>query len=209
MGLFKGLSQVKVNRDYAYEKQGNYLTRIDRIKVGKLHANGVDTRTRKREEFIAIDQTVIAVLPSSEPGPYHTVGEEITHFIMVTGSEYADKEWAKFLSGLLGVDVSKLDDPDVLAVAGGKDFDDFLSNDDPKSGPVQPVRGTVIEKRNQLVATKESTPEAPKHFTRIKTVREVPANEVLKTLGGSNSDLVKRFFPNQYLENQIAAATAK
>jgi len=217
MGLFKNLSQAKVSRDYIFLNQcaGNYLTRIDAVKVGKQWPDGRDTRTRKREEFIAIEETIIAILSSNEAPPLHAVGDEVSHFIMVTGSEYADKEWASFLCGLFGLKGAEdLDRPEIKALVGGIEFDDWAGNEDAAKGVVQPLRGVVVEINNRMRALKKVNPTDPdKFFCKVHTKREVPAVEVLQVLTAMDKTggLVNRFFPNNFLQNKIAeeAAVAK
>ena len=214
MALFKKLSEAKLTRDYIFENQcaGNYLMRIDAVKVGRQWPDGRDTRTRKREEFIAIEKTVIAVLPSNEAPPYHAVGDEVSHFIMVTGSDYADREWASFLCGLLGLkDATDLDSPQIKKLIGGIEFDEWAGNEDATKGTVQPLRGMVVEMNNRMRALKKASPSDPdKFFCKLHTKREVPASEVIQVLNAMDKTggLVGRFFPNNFLQNKIAEEAA-
>ncbi len=207
MGLFKNLPQAQFRQDYNYEnvRPGFYLMRIDKVKLGKQYPNGTDTRTRLGEEYVAITKTVVHVLPSNEPTPAWEVGTEVQHYIEVTGNEHAAKNFAQFLTACLGVaTAAELEKPEVKALIGGVDFEDWVSNDDPTKGPVQPLRGLVVEMNNRYQLGKKKKADDPdKYYTNLWYKREVPPAEVLKELGGSGSDLVKRFFPNEFLEKAI------
>ncbi len=183
MGMFPNLSKTKIMGDAVYTKYGKYFVRIDKVKRGA---------TRLQEINIIVDYTVLAVLPHQEPPPNHQVGEEACHYILVTGNEYAAADWAGFVSGMMGCEVADLENPEVKAACGGLDTDDFITNEDPAKGPVQPFRGLIGELSNRLVMTKEKPGKPSKPFTKVKWVREVPASEVLKAL---TPDLVSRFFP--------------
>ena len=185
MGLFSGqkLSQVRLVGDTIYPKYGLYWNRIDRVKQGE---------TRLQIKHIVIEYTVIRVLPHQEPPPSHVVGEEACHYIEVTGNEYAAADWAGFITGIFGCKVEELDSPDVKAICGGRDFDDWATNEDPAKGEVQPMLGMIGEMKNRMIMTKDK-PGNPSHpFTKTRWVRAVPMAEVFKVL---TPDEAKRFFP--------------
>lgn len=183
MGLFSNLSQTKILGDANYTKYGNYVVRIDKVKRGE---------TRLREQHIIIDYTVIAVLAHQEPPPNHVVGEEACHYIGVTGNEYAQADWASFVSGVFEVPVTELDSPQVKAACNNRDIDDWASNENPQMGPVQPMRGMVMELNNRMVMTKDKPNNPSKPFTKVRWKRPVPKEEVLKLL---TPEQVNRFFP--------------
>ena len=207
MALFRNLPQSTIRRDYIHEntRAGFYWMRIDQVKLGKLYPDGRDTRTRLGAEFVVINKTVIAQLPCTEAPPFHMVGDEVCHYIKVTDNEYAGANFAQFLTGMLGLkDAADLERPDIKRLTGNLDWEDFVGNEDPRLGVVQPFRGLVVEMNDRRVLGKKDKDTDPdKWFVNLWYKREVPPAEVLKGLGGSGSELVKRFFPDGYLEKQI------
>ncbi len=201
MGLFTNLPKEQIRQDYNYENEhpGFYWMRLDNVKLGKIYPNGKDTRTRLKEEYVAISKTIIRVIPSNEAPPYWEVGTEVQHYIKVTGNEYAAKNFAQFLVTVLGVaNAEELDNPEIKKLIGGKEFEDWIA-DEPS-----PVRGMVLEMNNrQSLGKKEKPTDPDKFYTNLWYKREVPPAEVLKELGGPGSDLVTRFFPNHFLEKAI------
>ena len=185
MGLFSGqkLSQTRLIGDFEYPKYGLYWVRIDKVKQGK---------TRKQEMHLVIEYTVVKVLPHQEPPPNHLVGDEAGHFIMVSGSDYAQADWVGFVTSMFGCKVEELDSPEVKALCGGMEIDDWATNEDPAKGVVQPMRGMIGEMKNRLQMTKDK-PGDPSHpFTRIRWCRQVPMDEVLKNIPAEDA---KKFFP--------------
>ena len=216
MGLFKNLSTQQPRRDFVHEytAPGAYLQRIDEVKLFKVYTDGSgrDTRTRKGFEQVVISKTVIAVLPSTEPPPQHLVGTEVSHLIKVTGNDRAGKDFNQFILTVLGLDKAEmLDDPAVKALAGGMDWEDWVGNDDAVRGPVQPLRGVVVQMNNRLNLGKKKLPtDADKYFCNVHYTRQVPWAEVLQSLKASDpsGELVNRFFPNNFLQNKIAEEAA-
>jgi len=181
MGLFKNLSTTRVF-GANYFKYGRYIVRIDRVKRGENY---------KHVPNLVIEGTVMASLQSSEPGDRHVFGDEAAQVIALT-NDFAAQQWANFVSALFGCQVKDLDDPSVKANCGGKDIDDWASNEDPKLGPVQPMRGMVAEIDVRMKMTKEM-PGKPSHaVTNCVWKREVPLAEVLSML---TPEQVKKAFP--------------
>lgn len=177
MGMFKNPSTVKLIGDYNYVKVGHYINRIDKI-------HKIDSR--KHELFIAIDMTVLTVLPSSEPPPFHKVGDEICHMIKITGNEYAEADWTRLLMVVLeSIDpnLKQIDLDGVFRkeVCGGADSDDWACSES------QPLAGWCVEMDNNIQITKKGMKRIAKKYMRV-----VPKEEVLR---GLNPDEVKRFFP--------------
>ena len=203
MGLFQNLTKVKVRKDWVFANKypGYYWMRLDKVGVGKLYTDGSkrDTRNRLREEFITIHMTVISVLDCTEPPPRAMVGEELVNYIKVTGNEYAEKNFAQFLMGVFGLrDASELDSPEIRALLGDKDWEDWLGNEDPKYGPVQPLTGSVIEMRNRFTLPSEKQKAenpAATGFVNLWYQRPVPAAEVQAALP---PDQLKRYFPGGF-----------
>lgn len=184
MGLFSGIKVAKMMVSATYMGTGHYLTRIDNIKYGE---------TRKKEKFLAIEQTVIAVLPSNEP-QQHKIGDEVTHFLQISGNEYFLADFKQFIVGVLGASEDEVDET-VCGWAAGLD-----EKDNPLAGG-SPLKGTVVEIDNRGKVTKEG-----KNFTKVKYVREIKAEQVLLDLP---PELVKRFFPEGVLEKRAAAEAAQ
>lgn len=178
-GLFKNIKDVKVNQDFNYEGAGHYWTKFNKIKQGM---------TRTKETFLAIEKTVIKVLPSNESGPTHFVGEEISHYIGISGNEYFEKDVKGMVIGMFGVKSEEVTEEICESV---------LANE----GAL--MAGIVAEVDNRKIATKPKPDGTTGFFTKIKYMREVPAKEVLVDL---TPELVKKFFPGEYLQKSIATA---
>ncbi len=188
MGLFKNLSTTKLRGVSNFVKYGNYLVRIDKVK---------NQPGRLNEQRIFIEYTVIATLPHSEGPPNHVVGEEACQMIEITGNEYAAEDWARFMTGMFDCKVEELDSPDVKTLCGNRDTDDWATNEDPKLGAVQPMRGMVAELKAKCIMTKEK-PGNPSHpFTKITGWRTASKEEVVKAL---TPELIARFFPGDSLK---------
>jgi len=181
MGLFKSLSTTRVFGSN-YFKYGRYIVRIDRVKRGENY---------KHVPNIVIEGTVLASLQSSEPGDRHVFGDEAAQVINIT-NDFAQQQWANFCAGLFGCQVKDLENPEVKTACGGRDIDDWASNEDPKLGPVQPMRGMVAEVDCRCKMTKEA-PGKPSHpVTNMIWKREVTMAEVLPML---TPEQVKKAFP--------------
>lgn len=187
MGLFKNLSQTRVFGDN-YFKHGRYIVRINKVKAGK---------NRKSIPNIVIETTILAVLPSSEPPPYHVVGDEPAQ-VMSAVSDYIQSQWAHFISTALDVQISELDNPEIKQYCGGGDLDDWASNEDPAKGMVQPLRGKVMELTAICKATKKdlAKPDKPEYLTNFKWHRCVTRSEVQKLMTPEN---MLRYFPGNAL----------
>ena len=174
MGIFNSLKSAKINRDFTYVGEGRYWLRIDKCK---------QDLTRTKIPFVAIDMTVVAVLPNPDPRGHnvHAVGDEVTRYI--GAGDYFDADVAQFLTAVLGCKPEELEEAQVEAVF------------DPKGS--QPLAGMVVEMNNKTrVVEDKENPTAVKEFSKPRFVREVPAAEALKTLP---ADVIKKFFPGDAL----------
>lgn len=172
MGFFKNLKTVKLKQDFVYLGAGSYWMRVDSVTEGE---------NRKMEKNFIVNLTVVKVLPRERDDPIHSVGQEISHYIKVSGNEYAEANVADFFCGVMGCKPEELTD-------GVEEWAIDKS---------QPLKGMVVELRNRVITTKKGN-----LFTSIHYVREVPAEEVLTKL---DSDAIQRFFPNGYLDKIVAA----
>lgn len=173
-GIFKGLGAAKARLDANYERAGHYYMRIDKCKTGE---------TRKKEEFFAIEKTVVHVLDDAE-GKGHRVGEGATHMMMAKHDSFLGNVKSA-LAGILGMNPADVDEETAMQVC---DED-------------QPLAMTVVECKNRNIVLKKSGGD----FTSITYVREVPPAELLEILSAEHK---KAFFPNNFLENVVAQLEA-
>lgn len=209
MGLFSNIKNAKPVADVSFMGRGRYWLRIDRT---------FSSENRQHIPYAAIDGTVIAILESHEI-PIHRIGEEIRRHI--SAGDYFDSEIQAFLLGT-GV----ITDADLAADKAGKGNNmeegaelifpyrnpETRMGRDGKPFPPSLQQGWVIELDNKeiQIQDKEKDPQKTlgitKPFTKIKFVREVPPQEVLK---GLPAELVERFFPGQVLQKRIAQSQIK
>lgn len=187
MGIFKGINRVKPRVDANYIGPGKYLLRIDKVKV---------EQTRKREDFFAVEMTVLHVLDDLEGQAAHRVGDGVTWLIKNAGdsADYFLPEISAFVKAVVGEDLASMDDEEAESCV-----DQMVADD-------QPLAGMLIEVHARHVATQSGGT-----FTKVAFKRAVPAAEVAETLTDGE---IERFFPNNSLlklveaEEQQAAATA-
>lgn len=199
INLFAGLKTAKANPDGNYLGAGNYWLRLDKNKADV---------TRKKIPFLAAEMTIIHVVAPFQDRKPHNIGEEVTQMFM-SDSDYFASDLKKFLAGAFGVPVEAVGDEDGL-VAWGKKLDEKgnMEDDVDATGQVkQPMRGMVLEYDNKLITGEKdaATGKIPE-WTKYKVMREVPPEEVIKALSAINKE---RFFPNQYLENQVKNKAAQ
>lgn len=127
-GLFSKLKETKMRVDSNWEREGNYISRIDNVKL--------DTN-RKKEVALFIEKTVIAVLDDAD-GTGHKVGDSITHALWEKHESFLGNVKA-FLATTTGADSEEIDEEHV-----------FLVVDDD-----QPLNGTFVENNNRKIRTKE------------------------------------------------------
>ncbi|MCP4897865.1 MAG: hypothetical protein GY906_12910 [bacterium] len=147
--LFSGIKDAKARLDANYERPGHYVLRIDALKIG---------RTRKGDDFMAVEKTVLHVLDDDE-GKGHKVTENVTHMMMAKHDSFLGNVKAMFAK-LLDCATDDVDSDACMAVCG----------DD------QPMSGMIIECKNRNITTKAGNP-----FTVINYIREVPAPELIET----------------------------
>lgn len=170
MSIFKGLKEANASMDANYERPGHYYMLIDKCKTGT---------SRKKEDFCAIEKTVVKVLDDDQ-GAGHKLGESVTHMIMLK-HDSALPNIKAFIAGVMDLDPDEIDVDAAEAI--------FAAENDHKHA--QPLSGTVVEVKNRNIKTK-----AGQDFTRITYVRPVPASELLEAL---DNKIVERYFPNDVL----------
>lgn len=171
MSIFKGLKQASASMDANYERPGHYFMLIDKCKTGT---------SRKKDEFCAIEKTVLKVL-DDDNGAGHKPGESVTHMIMMKHDSALGNIKA-FIAGVMDIDPEEIDVAEAEAI--------FADENNTKHD--QPLAGTVVECKNRNIKTKSDT-----DFTRITYVRSVPASELLDSL---DDKIIQRYFPNDALK---------
>lgn len=165
--LFSGVNTAKPRNKSEYIKSGHYLVRVDCCKLD---------RTRKHEDFAAVEMTVVKVFDNLN-GHGHTLGASVT-FIQKRSSDYFLQEINAFISAATGIPNEQVDE--------GKCMEIF--------GAGNPLQNTVLE----LVANTIMT-QANKPFTKINFRRALSASEVKQQLANDPHSL-SAFFPNGILD---------
>lgn len=130
MGMFDGIKDAKSSLDANYDRDGDYVSRIDRVKAGK---------TRSGDEFVAIEKTVIHVFDDGE-GRGHRVGEEATH-MMMTRHDSFQGNFKAFVSNSMGCGQ---DEVDTAAC------EEIISD-------ANPMGGLIVRHVNKTIQTRKGT----------------------------------------------------
>jgi len=150
MGMFKNVKDAKANFGANYEREGNYIMFVRRVKLDK---------NRNDEWFVAVEKVAIECInPGAEPKP-HRVGEQCSHLLCNYG-----KGKDSFLPNYKALIMNVFDVPEDEV---DEDACDLVTSDD------QPMAGIFLEMQNKNVVTKEG-----KDFTRIKYIRAIPLSEI-------------------------------
>lgn len=167
--LFAGIEEAQERRDANYERPGHYIERIDNIKAD---------RSRKGEEFLAIEKTVLHVL-DDDNGEGHRVGQQVTHMLMKKHDSFLGNV-KSFVANTLGSspDEVKLD---VCVTICAED---------------QPLSGIIIECQNRNQVTKKGT-----DFTIINYLGEVPVERLRRLMP---AEALERHFPDGALDRMEA-----
>jgi hypothetical protein len=91
-GFFSGMEHAKASEGGNYEREGHYIERINRIKIG---------RSRKDKDFVAFEKTVIHVFDDGG-GRGHKEGEDVTHMVTKTGNDMFFPNMKSIFSALAG-----------------------------------------------------------------------------------------------------------
>lgn len=91
-GFFSGMENAKASEGGNYEREGHYIERINRIKIG---------RSRKDKDFVAFEKTVIHVFDDGG-GRGHKEGEDVTHMVTKTGNDMFFPNMKSIFSALAG-----------------------------------------------------------------------------------------------------------
>jgi len=130
MGIFDGIEEAPVGQDANYQREGNYVERVDNVKVGQ---------TRKKVDFFAIEKTCVAIDDAPDYPQGHKVGEQYCDMIMANQDGY--------LSRIKGFCVSVLD-------MDGDDINGEFLNE--LCGEGQPLAGTCIRSKSRPQKSKST-----------------------------------------------------
>lgn len=130
MGLFSGMEGAKARVDANYERDGDYIERIDAVKTGKA---------RTGDEFLVVEKTVLHVIDNAD-GKGHKVGEKISHMMMKKHDSFLGNVKA-FIANTLGVNEVEVTEAKCEQVIAEKLLD-----------------GMFIRCQNRTVMTRKNTP---------------------------------------------------
>lgn len=128
MGMFDGIKDAKASMDANYDRDGDYISRIDRVKGGK---------SRSGDEFVAVEKTIIFVYDDGE-GRGHKVGENVTHMMMKKHDSFLGNMKA-FVAKCMGCDEEEVD---------GAACEEIISEDNP-------MGGMVVHQVNKTIQTRK------------------------------------------------------
>jgi hypothetical protein len=168
--IFAGISDAKARTDANYERPGNYIELIRRVKAD---------RSRKGEDFVAIEKTVLAVLDDDE-GRGHRVGDEVTHMLMAKHDSFLGNIKA-MISAVFNVPTDQVSESDAVEVCADN----------------QPMSGAVVECANRNQVTRRGT-----DFTIINYKRSLTVAEIRQRLDPA---VLARYFPGDVLDRMEAA----
>lgn len=148
--MFKNVKDARANFGANYEREGNYIMFVRRVKLDK---------NRNDDWFVAVEKIAIECInPGNETKP-HRVGEQLSHLLCNYG-----KAKDSFLPNYKAMIMSVFDVPEEEV---DEDACDLVTSDE------QPMAGMFLEMQNKNVVTKEGN-----DFTRIKYVRSIPLSEI-------------------------------
>lgn len=174
--IFAGIGQARDLVDANYDRDGNYFSRIDSIRLKP---------TRKSGTCLFIEKTHVVIIDDGN-GTGHKLGETSSHCISSVGgqAEYFLPTVRQFIAAVTGGNPDEIDETDCEAIVG----------DD------QPFAGMVVEWAGRTINTDKVDEHGnPKTFTKIKYKRAVPASELLQLLDERQVDA---FFPGGVLQAQ-------
>ncbi len=190
---YAGVSGARAQRGGNYVRPGHFLARIDAVRADK---------TFKKDEFIAIELTVVHVFPGSDSGidynrkvpiPSLTVGEQVSDILKMTNVAFEGRAKAfAMAAGDLGADAFTQEE------YPGQIIEQMLV-------PEQPLAGTVIEVRAQQVVKKDARAKAETAltnndvYTRTDYLRNVPIAELA---GIADAKIIAKFFPDAVKEGK-------
>lgn len=177
--LFKGVEGAKASFASNYLKPGAYYLRIDRVKADS---------TRKNEDFLAVEMTVLNVLDEAE-GKANKVGENVSHLMMAKHDSFLGNVKA-FVSNVLGCPPDEVTQENCIQIC------EYEENGKPVPSP---LAGMVIEVSARNTVTKKQGT-----FTVVNYKREVAPAEYIPTL----SEKAKKLFAPGRLD-ALAATVAK
>lgn len=137
--MFGGIQAAKASMDSNYEKAGQYLERIDAVRVDI---------SRKQESFVAIEKTVIYVIDNAD-GRGHRVGEQVTHMLMQKHDPFLPNMKA-FIAAACSMASEQITEANAMEVCG----------------PSQPLTGTVVEVSNRQIQTRNNQPFTAINYKR-------------------------------------------
>lgn len=146
MGVFDGIENASAGYDSNYIRNGRYWARIGTVKV---------TQNFRREQFLAIELTVVHVLDDDE-GRGHKAGEDIVHLIKAQSDMFLGNV-KQFVSSALGCGPDAVD----------KNAAEKIVSDE------QPLAGIVLNVSGREITTKQGKP-----FTKVTYGAEVTAEEL-------------------------------
>lgn len=144
----------------------------------RIDKNKVDN-SRKGRTFCANEFTIVRVIDDMD-GKSLRVGQSPSH-LMFQDSDYFNSDINGFIGNTMGLDCNSVTEEHAEQIYGDE----------------QPLVGTVVEISVRTIVTKQGT-----DFNRITYVREVKAEELLKTLP---EEIIDRFFPGNVLEAMVEA----
>ena len=180
MGMFSGIKDAKANFGSNYEREGQYLMMIRRVKLGQ---------NRGKEWFVAVEKVCLDMIdPGKEPKP-HTVGEQCSHLLCDYGPSKDSflPNYKAMIMGVMGVTETDVDEETC----------DLITSDE------QPLAGMIVQMQNHNIVTKKGT-----DFTKIRYVRGLSFTEAAEKIDSAvlEKHLTKEemdfFLENLALENE-------
>jgi len=159
MGLFDGIKDAKASRGANYVKAGHYLVLIRRVKQDK---------TRKGDDFVAIEMVNLVTLAEDPAEQAHRPGEQMSQLLMRKNDSFLPN-FKAFVSNVMAVEESQVGEEEAMEVVSDE----------------QPLSGRVVELQNKIVMTKKDTP-----FTLVNYVRSLDAEEIKEKIP---ADVIEKF----------------
>lgn len=141
---------------------------------------------RKKEDLAFVGVTILHRL---DPQSNHRVGEEITPIAVKQSSDYFWSELMSFVKNVTGEDMDAMSAEERV-----KTFTEVFEGENP-------LGGTFCE----FVSQERIGKESGKPYTAVEFKREVLPSQIAEIL---SAEEIKRFFPGDSLEEQIAAEQA-
>jgi len=175
---FKGVKEAKTKNSSEYFHPGRYIVQIEAVKA---------TSNYKREEFTVVEMQTIHAFEDSERGvnehgseiPLHRAGDSVS-YLMKVQSEYYLSDFKTFACAAGDMTAEELTEERCAEIEGDKN---------PLGGVfVEVLVKQSVSKKEREAAEKEK--RAPRAFTRVTWVRQVPPSEVVELAGDGITDLV-------------------